>query len=461
MAVPDDIARLADYQEASRRKQPNDTITEDSAALRFAELFTGKLRYCHDSKAWFEWTGTHWARNRTGLAFQWARDLARRLAEDESKKTRSILSKTSFAAGVEKFAKSDPAFAVTIDTWDQAPWLIGSPAGTVDLRTGLLRPADPAEGITKLVAVSPASTPECPRFMTFLGEATGGDIQLIRFLQQYCGYSLTGITREHALVFIHGGGGEGKTTFVNTVSGVMADYATVAAMDTFVVSLGDKHTTDLAMLRGARLVTASETERGRAWAEARIKALTGGESIAARFMRQNNFIFTPSFKLLILGNHKPVLRNVDEAAKRRFNIVPFNRKPACPDQQLEAKLRDEWPGILRWMIDGCLDWQASGLVRPESVVAATQSYFTDQDLFRQWIEEECEIEKANHHKFEMAKDLYASWSSFAKSAGTAAGTLVSFGEQMSTLDLEKKRIGRGISYRGIRLLRDVVAEIRG
>ena len=422
-------------------------------ALRFAELFAGKLRYCHDTAAWFEWTGTHWARNRTGLAFQWARELARDLARNELARKRSVLSKTGFAAGVEKFAKSDPAFAVTVQRWDQDPLLLGTPGGTVDLRDGTLRPGEPQAGISKLVAVSPASTPDCPRFLTFLTETTGGDEQLVRFLQQYCGYCLTGVTREHALVFIHGGGGEGKTTFVNTVCGAMADYATVAAMDTFIATHGDRHPTDLAMLRGARLVSASETEEGRAWAESRIKQLTGGDPITARFMRQDFFTFTPTFKLLILGNHRPVLRNVDEAARRRFNIVPFSKKPPLPDPHLEAKLRAEWPGILRWMIDGCMDWQCNGLVRPASVVAATQSYFSDQDLFRQWIDDECEIERGNHHVFEMAKDIYSSWAAFAKGAGAQPGTLVGFGEQMNRLDLEKKRLGRGISYRGIRLIR--------
>ncbi len=134
------------------------------------------------------------------------------------------------------------------------------------------------------------------------------------------------------MVFIHGGGGEGKTTLVNTICGALADYATIAAMDTFISTHGDRHPADLAMLRGARLVSASETEQGRAWAESRIKQLTGGDPITARFMRQDFFTFTPTFKLLILGNHRPVLRNVDEAARRRFNIVPFTRKPPVPDQ---------------------------------------------------------------------------------------------------------------------------------
>jgi len=127
------------------------------------------------------------------------------------------------------------------------------------------------------------------------------------------------------------------------------------------------------MLRGARLVTASETEEGRPWAKSRLKQLTGGDSITARFMRQDFSTYQPLFKLTIVGNHQPILRDVDEAMRWRVNIVPFTRKPAQPDPDLEKKLKDEWPGILRWMIEGCLDWQRYGIVRPASVTAATQT----------------------------------------------------------------------------------------
>ncbi len=211
----------------------------------------------------------------------------------------------------------------------------------------------------------------------------------MRFLQQIAGYCLTGDTREHALFFIYGPGGNGKSVFLNTLNGILADYAETAVMDAFAASAHDKHSTDIAMLRGARLVSVSETEEGRAWAETRVKQLTGGDKVTARFMRQDNFTFTPRFKLVIVGNHKPVLTNVDDAAKRRFNIIPFTRKPPRPDQQLEEKLKAEWPGILRWMIEGCLDWQANGLVRPAIVAEATAEYFDDQDTFGQWLEEHC------------------------------------------------------------------------
>jgi len=367
-------------------------LTEDGIALAFEAEYKDALRFCHDTGGWYVWTGSHWKQNRDKIAFSWARALVRHLNRRAEFKTKAITAKASFAAAVERYVQADRAFAVTAEVWDRDLHLLGTPAGTVELRTGALRPAERDDHITKIVAVAPAETAECPSWIAFLKQATADDDDLIRFLQQWAGYSLSGVIREHALLFIYGPGGNGKTVFINVLAGILADYAASAAMDTFISSPGDKHPTDLAMLRGARLVTATETEEGRAWAEARIKQMTGGDPVTARFMRQDFFTYTPQFKLTIAGNHKPALKNVDDAARRRFNIVPFLHKPEAPDHRLEQKLKSEWPGILRWMIEGCLDWQKHGLVRPKIVTDATAEYFEAQDAFGQWLRECCEIE---------------------------------------------------------------------
>jgi putative DNA primase/helicase len=352
---------------------------------------------------------------------------------------RYVSGKTSFASGVEKFAKSDPEFAVRSEAWDKDPFLLGTPGGTVDLKTGILRSSNCDDGISKLVAVAPAPAATCPLWLKFLEETTGGDQQLIQFLKMVAGYSLTGSTAEHMLFFIYGGGGNGKSVFLNVLTGILHDYATVAGMETFVASKSDRHPTDLAMLRGARLVTASETEEGRAWAESRIKQLTGGDPITARFMRQDFFTYRPQFKLIIIGNHRPVLSNVDEAARRRFNIIPFTRTPPIPDRDLQAKLRAEWPGILRWMIDGCLDWQRDGLIRPESVKRETDNYFSDQDLLRQWLDAECDVELGNEYKCESSKALFQSFSAYAKGACDLPGSQKSFSDSLLGRGFERFR----------------------
>ncbi len=427
-------------------------VTEDEGAILFAERHRGALRYCHNHGAWFEWTGSIWRRNGTSKAFHFARELARQMAEGEDDKVRVTASKAAFAGSVERFARADPVFAVTSEMWDRDPWMLGTPGGVVDLRTGELRTAKPEDGITKSTAVTPAETADCPTWLRFLHEATNGDGEMIRFLQLWAGYSLTGDTREHALVFVFGPGGNGKSVAVNVQVGIMGDYAVTASMDVFIASSGDRHPTDLAMLRGARLVTASETEEGRQWAESRIKQLTGGDRISARFMRQDFFTFLPSFKLQIIGNHKPGLRNVDDAARRRFNLVPFVHTPAAPDRQLEEKLKAEWPGILRWAIDGCLAWQRDGLVRPASVREATAAYFADQDTFSAWLEEDCEIDKGNSWKSETSADMFAAWTRYSRAAGEAPMTRKAFAERMQRTGAEFHKGAKGARiYRGIKL----------
>jgi putative DNA primase/helicase len=302
------------------------------------------------------------------------------------------------------------------------------------LKTGEVRPAARTDYITKIVAVAPDDTPDCLLWLEFLDQACGGDAGLIRFLQQWCGYCLTGDTREHALMFVFGPGGNGKSVMLNTVSAILADYCRTAAMETFVASQSDRHPTDLAMLRGARMVCASETEEGRVWAETRIKQLTGGDTIAARFMRQDFFEFRPQFKLWVIGNHKPVLLNVDEAARRRLNLAPFLYTPANPDRQLEAKLESERPGILRWMIDGCLDWQMNGLIRPQIVLTATAEYFTEQDSINQWIAECCDTGGRNVSDTTAA--LFKSWSNYALANGEKPGTSRRFAQTLIRLGCE-------------------------
>jgi putative DNA primase/helicase len=406
-------------------------LNEDGIALAFVARHKGQLRYDHNAGAWFQWTGAFWQRDATKLAFSWAREMCRQSAKGMAAESRvaATIAKAATAASVERYAQSDQEMAVTSEIWDRDPWLLGTPTGTVDLRTGALTPARAEDFITKQTAVPPAAMPDCPLWLKFLDDATKSDAGLIRFLRQWCGYSLTGITREHALLFLHGPGGNGKSVFLNTVMGVMSNYGCMASMETFTAGASDKHPTDLAMLHGARMVCASETEEGRAWAETRIKQVTGGDPITARFMRRDFFTFTPTFKLVVVGNHKPVLRNVDEAARRRFNLSPFVHKPQTPDRDLEIKLRGEAPAILRWMIEGCIDWQRNGLVTPQSVIGATAEYFSEQDSVAQWIKECCETGGGNLS--DTTEALFRSWTAYAIANGETPGTTRWFSQNMA------------------------------
>ncbi|WP_128920076.1 phage/plasmid primase, P4 family [Bradyrhizobium nanningense] len=305
--------------------------------------------------------------------------------------------------------------------------------GTIELRSGEERPYEPNDYITRKAGCSlaPPGTPH-PLWSSFLGRITNGDRELVGFLQRYVGYCLTGTTAEHVFVFAYGTGANGKGTFINTIVKIFGDYATTAAMSTFIASKNDNHPTDLAKLRGARLVVAQETQQGREWDEAKIKTLTGGDRMTARFMRQDFFDFDPTFKLFIVGNHKPRLTVVDEAMRRRLLVVPFTvRIPEAErDQDLSRKLEPEWPAILRWALDGCLEWQRIGLAPPAVVLDATAQYFAGEDMFGQWLDDACEVDIGNIWKWEPVGSLFDSWSAYAARGNENVGSKKAFSEQM-------------------------------
>jgi putative DNA primase/helicase len=215
---------------------------------------------------------------------------------------------------------------------------------------------------------------------------------------------------------------------------------------------------------GARLVTATETQAGRSWDEQRIKAITGGDRMRARFMRQDFVEFTPRFKLILVGNHEPQIENVDEAMRRRIHIVPFTYRPPKPDLQLPEKLEAEYPQILRWMIDGCLLWQAEGLEPPEAVLLRTQQYFEEEDRPRQWLEDNCIVGEGTM----AAADAYRSWKLWCMKQGEESGTQRDFTKSLRPLESEYgfqyKRVGptdrRVRGWHGVSLIENP-SEIRG
>jgi putative DNA primase/helicase len=201
----------------------------------------------------------------------------------------------------------------------------------------------------------------------------------------------------------------------------------------------------------ARLVTATETEEGRRWAESRIKRLTGGDIVSARFMRQDFFDYLPQFKLFIAGNHKPSLRSVDEAIRRRIHLIlfavmiPANER----DAELTEKLKAEWSGILRWLLDGCLEWQAKGLKPPKAVLEATEAYLSAEDAIAAWIDERCERDPRS---WEQSSDLFASWSSWASSAGENGGSSKHLTQTLESRGFTRHKRAAGQGLYGLRVL---------
>ena len=423
-------------------------FSDEQLALRFASRHSAELRYVAAWSKWLWWDGSRWQTDDTLQSFGKARAVCREAANECNKSKVAVgIASAKTVAAVERLAKADRRLAATADQWDADPWSLNTPDGVVNLLTGDMREAQPHDYFTKITAVGPGG--ECPTWLNFLNIVTGGDVELQQFIQRMAGYTLTGVTREHALFFGYGTGANGKSVFVNTISGIHADYHRTAAIETFTASTVDRHPTDLAGLRGARLVTAVETEEGRRWAESKIKSLTGGDKIAARFMRQDYFEFTPEFKLLIAGNHKPTLRSVDEAIRRRFNLIPFavTIPPEQRDETLTEKLKAEWPGILAWMIEGCLMWQAEGLRPPEAVISATAAYLEAEDALAQWIEDCCYREPS----WASVTELFNSWKVWADRAGELGGTLKRFSQKLEDRGFEKQRRKDGRGFIGLRL----------
>jgi putative DNA primase/helicase len=391
--------------------------------------------------------GGRWSLDESNRTLTYTRKVCRIAAiEADDKK----LAAASTVAAVERLTRYDDRFAMGTDEWDRDPWLLNTPDGTVDLRTGRMRPHHREDYITKVAAVSPADI-GCPLFLEFMEKITNGDAELIAFLQRSFGYAMTGITREHALFFWYGRGGNGKSVLLNTVAGILGEYHTNAAMETFVDTHGDRHPTELAALRGAHVVTAVETERGRQWAEAKIKALTGGDPISARFMRQDFFTFTPQFKLVIAGNHKPSLRSVDQAIRRRFHLVPFivDIPKEQQDKDLGEKLKAEWPAILSWLIQGCLEWQRIGLAPPAVVSEATDEYLAAEDSIGNWIADRCVVDTT---AWENVTALFGSYSDWARIAGEHPGTRKQFKEALEKSEKVRfSRTERGAGYSGLKL----------
>ena len=359
------------------------------------------------------------------------------------------IAKAKTVSAVEQLAKSDRAIAAKIGQWDADKGLLNTPGGIIHVKIGALQPHRREDYCTKITAVSPGGA--CPMFLDFLHTIFAGDNQLIDYIQIVLGYCLMGDIREHAMFFGYGTGANGKGVLLSTVAGIMGDYCKTAHADTFTITGSNQHPTDVAGLMGARLVICPEVEQGRRWAEAKIKGLTGGDKISARFMRQDFFEFTPQFKLFITGNHKPGLRNVDEAMRRRFHLIPFTVTipEADRDPLLAEKLKVEWPGILAWMIEGAQRWYVEGLHKPQAVEDATREYLEAEDTLLAWIEDKCECGKS---KYAAAGELFASWKAWTEQNGEFTGSAKAFYQKLKEHGFEGSHGRSGSTYSGIKLV---------
>ncbi len=417
-------------EEEGHRSAPY--MSDQWLALKVVDLAHPRLRFVPADGKWRVWTDGRWMPDVELLAEDTVKQELRAIAakidgvgaSDKEQNANRALARAICSdpkAGIVRaLVQSDRTIALPPEAFDADPWLLNTPGGIVDLKTGKLGPSDPDALCSKTTSVTPEFGGAMPEWTRFLAEATNNDEALQGYLQRLCGYSLTGETIEQQYTFIYGPGGNGKGKFLEVLTGVMGDYAKAAPMDTFIESVNERHATELAGLMGARLVTASETTEGKRWNSERLKALTGGDAVSARFMRQDFFEFTPNFNLIFIGNHRPDIRTLDPAMVRRTHIVPFMVAPKVVDKHLGAKLKREWPAILAWFIEGCMAWQADGLNPPPTVKAATTDYLHDADPTAQWLEECCELTPG---AWTETTALYDSWKEWAHRRGEYVGKL--------------------------------------
>ena len=428
---------------------PTEGMSEDDMARRFEEHVNGLLLYEPRRKQWWLFREGVWCEDEGGAALATARTLVRDITETAKDSDRERYRRLQYLQHIVTLAGTNEMLQVRPTEFDADLMVAGLPRGmAVDLRTGEVRQATQADRLTKTLGAVP-STKTPARWLRFLDEATGSDPDYIGYLQRLVGYCLTGSVEEHALFFIYGGGGNGKSVFLSVLAALLKSYHADSPADTFAARAQEKHSEELARLQGARLVTSSETEADRHWAEARIKLVTGEDPITARRMRENSVTYMPQFKLIVAGNNKPKLRVVEQAMRRRFHILPFTRTPDKPDRKLTSTLiRDELPGILQWAIEGCLAWQRVGLDRCGIVARETAEYLHGQDLLAQWMEECCVAGPGNSAP---SSALFASWEKWCVEQGERPGSNKALTEQLLKLGMSRVRSATGMQIKGVRI----------
>lgn len=398
---------------APRTNSSSFPLTDTGNGERFLAQHGTDVRFCK-SLGWLFWNSSFWEQDERErvweLSKQTVRDIYSEAASEDEDKRAKIMAwaKASESAprreAMLQMASRDSAeIKVSPDDLDSYPWLFNVANGTLDLRTGQLRPAHRAHLLTKQSRIVFDHHSECPTFLKFLNAIFEGDEETQLLFQRWLGYTLTGSTREQAFVIAWGNGSNGKTTLLNVMRDLLGSYASQTSPDTLMQKrFGEGIPNDVARLRGARLVTAIETNEGRQFDEAKIKEMTGGDVVTARFLRKEFFEFKPEFKLILATNHRPQITGADDGIWRRIRLLPFNARFWNPDKRgqsgpkhlradklMPEKLQAELSGILNWALQGCLDWQRGGLPESRVVAEATAEYRAESDIVERFLSECC------------------------------------------------------------------------
>ena len=441
------------------------TLDDMGNAKRFIDLFGEDFRYNYTDKTFLYWDGCRWAADQTG-AVERSADVSVEAMSAEAewyekngdedaakafrkhiKASRSNKSKTNMLKEVQH---NMPIMPFQLDKHKMA---FNVPNGTLSLKSGQLVPAKRDYFITKF---SPVEFPvwrnteltadssgdilrqtdnaDCPMWRRFLDDIFGGDRELIRYIQKAVGYSMTGDTSEQCVFFLYGTGRNGKSTFLDVLREIFGDYVSNIQPETIMVknSMGNGINSDIARLKGARMVTTVEPNEGVRLNEGLIKQLTGDDAVTARKLYGNEFEFKPEFKLWMATNHKPIIRGTDDGIWRRIHMIPFTVQIPVDkvDRQLKSKLEREYPAILRWAVEGCLLWQREGLKQPRAVLDMTREYRREMDVISGFLDDRCEVGEGFSAK---SSELYAAYSAWCE-----ANTEFKMSNTKFSVEMEKR-----------------------
>lgn len=405
------------------------TFDDMGNAERFVDLFGENVRYCYTEKKWYFYNSMRWSVDNLGVILRMADKCVEAMkaeaklylqADEESggdmakafekhmKSSRSNKSKKAMLNEVEHHL---PILPIQMDRYKMA---LNTPSGIINLKNGDVKAHNSEYYFSKITSVDCAEAADCPRWLAFLDDIFAGDKDLIRYIQKAVGYSLTGSTAEQCAFFLYGTGRNGKSTFIDVIRDVFGDYAANIQPETIMVksSQNSAINSDIARLKGARLVTSVEPNEGVRLNEGLLKQLTGDDTVTARKLYSEEFEFKPEFKLWMATNHKPIIRGTDTGIWRRIHMIPFNVQipEDKVDKNLTHKLKAEMTGIFKWCIDGCLMWQREGLQMPVAVLKSVREYRREMDVISAFIEDKCTLEGTVQ-----ASMLYAAYVSWADS----------------------------------------------
>lgn len=405
------------------------TFDDMGNAERFVDLFGENVRYCYTEKKWYFYNSMRWSVDNLGVILRMADKCVEAMkaeaklylqADEESggdmakafeKHMKSSRSNKSKKAMLNEIEHHLPILPIQMDRYKMA---LNTPSGIINLKNGDVKAHNPEYYFTKITSVDCADAADCPRWLAFLDDIFAGDKDLIRYIQKAVGYSLTGSTAEQCAFFLYGTGRNGKSTFIDVIRDVFGDYAANIQPETIMVKSSQSNAinSDIARLKGARLVTSVEPNEGVRLNEGLLKQLTGDDTVTARKLYSEEFEFKPEFKLWMATNHKPIIRGTDTGIWRRIHMIPFNVQipEDKVDKNLTHKLKAEMTAIFKWCIDGCLMWQREGLQMPAAVLKSVREYRREMDVISAFIEDKCTLEGTVQ-----ASMLYAAYASWADS----------------------------------------------